>query len=248
MIKFPKARKVYKTKDLVLKETGQEVPVVIDRNEPGYRSDNKWHLYDPKFISDLDENCTEADAEKWENTCFMDKSYWGYYCWPEEVKVNLNQRSNFNDKEKGKYFEAAKAIEENFTDPEFIKSFIRFSTIEEAKGNEKFDKKKFHLFKGVFRNFGNSEIVNELFENLATLVKDSADETRECSQKLAAEMTAGLIRGSKYWPLKSLKSIWAKLKNVFDLIMENISIETLEIWLDCFSTSFVIKIEIKNFF
>jgi hypothetical protein len=56
---------------------------------------------------------------------------------------------------------------------------------------------------------------------------------------LAAELISGLIRGSKYWPLDDLKQMWTKLKVILDLAISNISTETLEIWTDCFSKSFV---------
>jgi hypothetical protein len=56
---------------------------------------------------------------------------------------------------------------------------------------------------------------------------------------LAAELISGLIRGSKYWPLDDLKQMWAKLKVILDLVIENISTENIKLWLMCFSTSFV---------
>ena len=41
---------------------------------PGDRPDNQWLEYDPaKFIS---------SAEEWERTVFIEKTHWGYYCWP----------------------------------------------------------------------------------------------------------------------------------------------------------------------
>ena len=78
-----------------------------------------------------------------------------------------------------------------------------------------------------------------IYEHLTILVSDKQIQTHECSHKLAAELIAGLIRGSKYWHLDELKSMWSKLKVIFDLIIENISTENIKLWLMCFSTAFV---------
>ena len=242
MTKFPKKTTTFNIKELLARETNDELNeesyIAINLKDPGYRRDNKWHLFDSKFLSDFYDNSIIQDEKKWEDTCFLDKSYWGYYCWPAQIKINFNQRQNFKNNE-NEFNKVVEAIEQHFSDPNFIEKFIQFATIEETKGSEKFDKKRFHLFKGLFRNFGKSEVINGLFERFSLLLKDSKENTRECSHKLAAEMIGGLIRGCKYWPLRELKHMWTKLKDTFDMLMENLSIETLEIWLDCFSTSFV---------
>ena len=61
----------------------------MSEQEPGLRNDNRWHLYDPNFLSSLHES-NEADTLKWNETIFMDKSYLGYYCWPSRIEINLN--------------------------------------------------------------------------------------------------------------------------------------------------------------
>jgi proteasome activator subunit 4 len=123
-------------------------------------------------------------------------------------------------------------------DATFFPTFIRLACIEESKGNEKFDKKKFMLFKSLFRNFGSTRIVANLFDHLTKLVNDKQQQTAECSHKLAAEIVSGLIRGSKYWPLADLKDLWVKLRVLFDQVFETINTENLGLWFQCFSNSF----------
>jgi proteasome activator subunit 4 len=241
MVKFKKETKKYDTIEVIKSETNNKInesQIEINRAKPGYRSDNNWHLYDPKFLSNILEK-SEQDNKKWENTKFLDKSYWGYYCWPSKIEINLNKRKTFTT-DTNEFSEAVKPIEMRFrNDPEFVKKFIKLATIEEAKGQERFDKKKFHLFKALFRNYGSVSIINNLYDHLTMLVTDKQIQTHECSHKLAAELISGLIRGSKYWPLDDLKQMWTKLKVILDLVIENISTENIKLWLICFSTSFV---------
>lgn len=185
----------------------------------------------------------DKDISKWEATNFLDKSYWGYYCWPTEVPVNSNKRDTFNKKSEdssNSYKHVIKPILKRFhKDADFVEKFVKYSTIEESKGNELFDKKRFHMFKALFRNFGSTDIINGLFKHLNRLVNDREQETHESNHKLAAELIAGLIRGSKYWPLGQLKVMWMELKEILDIAIKNISSTTLVIWLSCLSTSFV---------
>lgn len=248
MVKYKKQTKEYDIVNLLKEETNNKIhnesQITINKPNPGYRDDNKWHFFTPNFINtNTNVNTDSFDEAKWNNTNFLDKSYWGYYCWPSKISVNLNQRDNYTNttsSTNNDYIDAIKPIRDKFqNDSEFVKKFIKLSIIEEYKGNEKFDKKKFYFFKSLFRNFGTSEIFNNLYEHLNRLVTDKDTQTQECSHKLAAELISGLIKGSKYWSLPDLKVLWSKLKPLFDLIIENIFIESLDIWVDCFSTVFV---------
>jgi proteasome activator subunit 4 len=239
--------------------------IAIDRFVSGYRLDNNWHLYDPSFINENDLN-KEEDEAKWEKTIFLDKTYWGYYCWPARLTAYLNKRETYplatlseidledihppSIADLYDYSEAVKPIRKRFqNDEEFLNKFISYSLIEDQRGNEKFDKKKCYLFKALFRNFGSVKIINELYARLTGLISDREPKIVERSHKLAAEMICGLIKGSKYWKLKDLKELWSQLKILFDLVVENMTNETIHLWSDCFSNAFVIKNIYKyNFF
>lgn len=94
------------------------------------------------------------------------------------------------------------------------------------------------MFKSLFRNFGRADIVHSLFELLDKLISDKDTNTHECSHKLAAEILSGLIRGSKSWPLSSLKLLWSRLRPILDKIVENMSTDNVKLWYNCFSNSF----------
>lgn len=246
MIKNKKRTNKRKIRDVIREETNSSVDsqnqIVINEYKPGYRQDNSWHLYDRKFLNDCFETTgakADEDVKRWESTNFLDKSYWGYYCWPNQININSNEREFFqkNQESASPFKHVIKPIIRKFqNDADFVKLFIKYSSLEESKS---FDKKKFHLFKALFRNFGNTEIVNGLFEHLKRLVTNRDPQMIESDQKVASEIVSGLIRGSKYWPLNSLKKLWKELVTIFDLIFKNLTSETLTIWLQSFSNSFV---------
>ena len=253
MIKFKKQTFLCNTIDLIREQTNNmsfdQNSVAINKPNPGYRADNKWHFYDPNFINTVKNiNTQEYDNQLWNKTKFLDKSYMGYYCWPSKIAVSSNVRENFTINDHSEYDDAIRPIRDKFQfDGEFVKKFVRLSVIEELKGNERFDKKKFYFFKSLFRNYGGIEIFNGLYEHLVLLIDDKT-ETQECSHKLAAELISGLVRGSKYWKLDDLKILWSNLKSLFDLIFDNLSTQTLNIWNDCFLIAFVSVFLTRHFF
>ncbi len=238
MIKYKKQCRPLPISSLIPSEISN---IAMNQPHPGYRADNNFHRYDPDFLTDC-LNPNTDDDKKWAATNFLDKSYWGYYCWPKEISCNQNTRPTFTTPSptvNNQYQSRVNPIAKRFSDdPEFVANFIKYSVIEECKGNEKFDKKKFFLFKGLFRNFGTASIFNGLYKHLRALVSDKDRVTHECKHKLAAEIVAGLIRGSKYWQLSQLKEMWTELKQVFDLIIENITNENINLWVSCFSVAF----------
>lgn len=238
MVKYKKQTIEFNSQELIKEQTNNLISQIeANKPNPGYREDNMWHLYNPNFLQ-------QTDNSKWEKTAFLDKSYWGYYCWPQKLKVNLNKRINYSDDSiendpNAEYREAVHKIRDRFqNDAEFVCKFIKLAQIEESKGNEKFDKKRFYFFKALFRNFGSSRIFNNLYEHLEKLITDKEQQTQECSHKLAAEIISGLIRGSKYWQFNDLKELWSKLKRLFDLMVENVTTENIKLWSSCFSNAY----------
>ncbi len=57
------------------------------------------------------------------------------------------------------------------------------------------------LFKGLFRNFGLA-FVDNFIERLYVLIHEKTKEKQEGSHRVAAEIVAGMIRGSKYWTVE----------------------------------------------
>ncbi|CAF0770306.1 unnamed protein product [Brachionus calyciflorus] len=225
MIKYPREKIEYNTEDLI-----QNKSVKINTFSPGYRSDNCWHLYNENFLNDF----------KWSETKFLDKSYWGYYCWPTKIKINSNKRRHYESivEQDFKFCHVYKTIWDKFTNENFFAKFLQLFKIEESKGNEKFDKKIFYLFKSLFRNFGSKDIIPNVYTHLRDLISDKETATQERSHKLAAEITSGLMRGSKYWSYDKLCELWSQMEKIFNLLMDNVSSDNLSLWKSCFSNSY----------
>ena len=219
-------------KEKIKTEISQLIPNVSHEPQPGYRDDNTWHLYDPDFLQSVFE-ASEEDNKKWSQTLFLDKSYNGYYCWPSVLETKSNTRL--------KQFDLTmKPVESKFkNDTKFIEKFIDLSLIEESKGSEQFVEQKFYLFKSLFRNYGSTSIIPNLYQHLIAFVTNRNKTTQECSHKLAAEIIAGLVRGSKDWPLNDLKTMWSKLNMIFDLVIDNLTNENINLWEICFNMMFV---------
>lgn len=134
--------------DIVREKTGlsDANDIYVNRPRPGYRLDNQWHLFDPNYVDTTTSEATESERAKWNESTFMEKSYWGYYCWPTEMNVALSKRdwyvSENSDSESSSfppsetsYQRSMKPLVDRFRyDAEFVKKLIRLSIIEEAKG------------------------------------------------------------------------------------------------------------------
>ncbi|KAF3842217.1 hypothetical protein F7725_024168 [Dissostichus mawsoni] len=194
---------------------GKELSV----NVAGDRQDNKWLQYDSSSLPR-----TQKD---WDACVFVEKTHWGYYSWPrklmmyapleEQPKQNLT-REEMTEREQ--------IIFDHFSDPVFINQFIEFLSLEERKGKDKFSPRRFCLFKGLFRNFGDI-FLPLLRPHMERLVADS----HESKQRCVAEIISGLIRGSKHWSYAKV------LCPLLRTALSNITIETYADWGTCIATA-----------
>ena len=71
--------------------------------------------------------------------------------------------------------------------------------------------------KGLFRNFGLA-FFNNFIEQLYILIREQNQEKQLSSHRIASEIFAGIVRGSKYWTLDMvMKNIRSILENPFHL-------------------------------
>lgn len=191
----------------------------------GDRPDNKWLQYDSSSLPHTQED--------WDKSVFVEKTHWGYYCWPrklilyapteEQPKQNLS-RDEMTEREQ--------IIFDHFTDPGFINQFIEFLSLEDRKGKDKFSPRRFCLFKGLFRNF-NGAFLPLLQPHLERLVADC----HESKQRCVAEIISGLIRGCKHWSYAKVEELWAMLCPLLHTALSNITIETYADWGTCIATA-----------
>jgi hypothetical protein len=140
VLKSKKEKKEYDTGEL-LSNVSQNV-CKPDAVRPGERDDNVWHHYSSRF------QIPQTD-EEWFDLKFVDKTYMGYNCWPRKLAINQTRR-RFQTRAN----QVVQPIYDCFTNDEFVTKFFRMLALEDNDdqkfGLEKFDMKRFHLFKGQF--------------------------------------------------------------------------------------------------
>ncbi|CAH0386282.1 unnamed protein product [Bemisia tabaci] len=205
------------------KISGVEKP--SSRVVPGNREDNKWLTYCPENIP--------KNAEEWDQSRYVHKHYFGYYSWPTEVKVSAPYKDQPPlDRKPEDLNPCERKIFEFFNDPNFVAKLVEFLSLEERKGKDKFDALKFSLFKGLFRNYGDT-FLEHFKPHIERLVSDK----QESSQRCGAEMITGLIRGSIHWPYEKVANLWVWLKPTLRTALSNMTVETVNDWGVCFATS-----------
>ncbi|CAF2108179.1 unnamed protein product [Rotaria magnacalcarata] len=193
---------------------------IQNRSQPGNRDDNLWLTYN-------DYKAPETQTE-WEQICFLDKIFHGYYQWPKTIKYALNKRERYTG---GEIPTHVSIILDRFLDKDFVTKLSKCIIFDE--GDIDFDKIRFLMYKGLFRNFGLA-FVDNFIEQVYILVREQTREKYEGSHRAAAEIVAGMIRGSKYWTLAMLEELWQKLTPLLTEVTNNLNNETYSHWGSCF--------------
>uniref|UniRef100_I3JTZ4 Proteasome activator subunit 4a n=1 Tax=Oreochromis niloticus TaxID=8128 RepID=I3JTZ4_ORENI len=191
----------------------------------GDRKDNQWLQYNSSTLPR-----TQKD---WDQCVFVEKTHWGYYCWPRNLMMYAPQEEQpTQNLAREEMTEWEQIIFDHFSDPVFINQFIEFLSLEDRKGKDKFSPRRFCLFKGLFRNFSDDFL--PLFRpHMERLVADS----HESKQRCVAEIISGLIRGSKHWSFSKVESLWELLCPLLRTALSNITVETYADWGTCIATA-----------
>ncbi|XP_011482882.1 proteasome activator complex subunit 4 isoform X2 [Oryzias latipes] len=191
----------------------------------GDRPDNQWLQYNSGKLP-----LTQKD---WDACVFVEKTHWGYYCWPRKLMIYAPEKEQPKQNLcREEMTEREQITFDHFSDPVFINQFIEFLSLEDRKGKDKFSPRRFCLFKGLFRNFGDA-FLPVLQPHLERLVADS----HESKQRCVAEIISGLIRGSKHWSFSKVENLWGVLCPLLHTALANITIETYADWGTCIATA-----------
>ena len=128
---------IEKTLEEIFRDTSKSLPVIInDHSHPGDRDDNLWITVD-------DYKPPETQIE-WEKTCFLDKSYHGYYCWPKIIKYSMNRRERYTQNNMP---EQVAILYDHFIDKNFIIQAIQLMIFDEEDDVIDFNKTRYLMFK-----------------------------------------------------------------------------------------------------
>ncbi|XP_068162395.1 proteasome activator complex subunit 4B-like [Antennarius striatus] len=190
----------------------------------GDREANRWLQYGGASLP--------QSQEQWDSLHYVEKTHWGYYSWPREMMIHAASENLKDDLPYEEMSEGEKIVFEYFSDPEFIDQLIEFLSLEDRKGKDSFNPRRFCLFKGLFRNYGEA-FLPLLWPHLAHL----ADDPHESSQRCVCEITAGLIRGSKLWSFSKVDRLWKGLCPLIRTALTHITVETYTDWGTCIATA-----------
>ncbi|CAF1230867.1 unnamed protein product [Adineta steineri] len=217
---------IYVEKSLkeILSNNGKPLPhITTDQCHPGDREDNLWLTFN-------DYKPPETQIE-WEETCFLDKPFHGYYTWPKIIKYPMNKRVRYTkDHEMPK---DVTILYDRFMNKQFVRQLTQLMILNENEEQKNFDKDQFVMFKGLFRNFGLAFFDN-FMEQLNELVHEKITKKQEGSHRVAAQIVAGMICGSKNWTLQMLNELWEKLTPFLTEICNNLNSEIKPHWNKCF--------------
>jgi hypothetical protein len=180
-----------------------------------------------------DESRSPKNAAEWDEPRFIHKTHWGYYTWPEKMLVYAPQAEQPPlDRNVEDMNEVEQELVKFFLSSESVEKLLKYLSLEEQKGRDRFDSRRFTMFKGLFRNFG-----DVVLQQMKPILERLIDEGTESGHRCVAEIVAGLIRGSKHWPYDKTEALWAWLVPVLRNAMDKVSVETIGDWGTCFATA-----------
>ncbi|ULT88652.1 hypothetical protein L3Y34_007695 [Caenorhabditis briggsae] len=184
----------------------------------GFRSDNRIMMYEEDKLPKTD--------EEWDSFQFCCKQNWGAYTWPAKLRTYAPlKEQNAIDRNYEDFSDVEKYIVEMFQDEKFMTRFRELFSIEMKKEDELFNAVNFSLFQGLFRCYG--DVLTHAFRAQLELLLQS---TKEYEQKLAAEITAGMINGSKLWKYEKQRKLWNWLDPLLTKTFEIMKEDGLRNW------------------
>ncbi|CAF3996658.1 unnamed protein product, partial [Rotaria sordida] len=214
--------RIQKPPRIYLEKSSHDLLYYTNKTCPGDRNDNLWVTY-----NDYQPPKTQIE---WEQTCFLDKCYYGYYEWPKIIKYPMNKRERYT---KETMPEHVAILYNQFMNKNFITKLIQYMVLENEESETSFNTHRFRMFKGLFRNFG-LDLIDHFMEQLNILIHEKTKEKYEGCHRVAAVIVAGMIRGSKHWTLQMLDELWQKIIPFLNEVCANLSPETLLYWGACF--------------
>lgn len=192
---------------------------------PGFREDNLWLQYDV--------NKAPKNQEDWDQPRYMYKTD-GYFGWSSNFSVYApSQDQPKLDRSVDEMNECEKIMFAFFNQQENVDKLIKFWSLEEKKGRDKFNRNRFCLIKGLANAFGDM-FLDKFIKHLRPLIEDKSSES---SHRCAAEIMAGIMRGVKHWSYDKTAKIYEDLVPLIRLALNNVTVDTEVYWGTCFATA-----------
>eukprot|EP00842_Homolaphlyctis_polyrhiza_P006684 jgi/Hompol1/7016/HPOL_005157-RA len=152
----------------------------------------------------------------------------GWLVWPREIKLYSFVHSNQGIVDQTSA-EAHAVLESQLINADILKALVHFAAQETSRSIEAFSRSTAATFKRISAAVGHS-LLAELISLISPLVARVDDKS---AQRASAEILAGLVRGSKHWPVEHLDSLWHHVTPLFSQALDTATTETIGIWIDC---------------
>ncbi|KRZ93751.1 Proteasome activator complex subunit 4 [Trichinella sp. T8] len=216
----------------------RKVPLKIPNESPLYADQVKWpHRWgiraDNAFCI-YDRNKLPKTAQEWNEATFAEKLHCGFYCWSRECTADAPLSAQpsvdrplceMNDSEVGLYTA--------FTDAEFVEKFSMSLTLD-SKDIKPVDMCNCKFFRGLFFTFGES-----ILTTLKPILEKLVESERPEKQRLAAEISSGLLYGMRLWPYEMQQRCLEWFSPMLEGIFDSFAPETMNNWLISISEGFV---------
>ncbi|KAJ1310179.1 hypothetical protein OPQ81_006923 [Rhizoctonia solani] len=122
---------------------------------------------------------------------------------------------------------ALRIIEETISTKSFWEKLAQLYSQESSRGNSSIELRDDNIdfIKSLFKMFGSLPL-----PTLLDTLEDLWKEDDKFKQRAAAEITCGVMRGSKHWPTNSHSQLWAWVGERLQQIFDRIKPDTLRIW------------------
>lgn len=170
---------------------------------------------------------------------YLDNTYIGWLCWPKSFKV-YKQNSEENDQLP--YYDPTSKdtidyILQEFSKPDYWKQLFGYMSMETSRSNtEAFSTSHIKFYKHIFQLFEDRFLYTCI---QPTLKEYSLNFQEKHQQRVAAEVIAGLIRGSRNWSTEKLDKLWEWLKPILKTVLQNVIQESVDNWISCIQYSCV---------
>lgn len=191
---------------------------VMDIEKWGYRSDNSWLWYDVKKVP--------KSEKEWNDMYVLKQSSMGFTTWPRTLKIYapFDDQPNPNRK-RDELNPVEQEIYDFFIDKNNMDKLIKYLTIEDKKGQDKFSRHRYLFFKSLFRDFGTT-FLDQILDHLEKLVVSN----EESYQRAGAEILAGVLRGAKHWSYNMIESLKVRLLPIIRNALDSTLVETVTDW------------------
>jgi len=159
---------------------------------------------------------------------FQEKSSIGWLLWPASFTSYIPRTSSITlfpiDAESSATYSS---LLTHFTSAKFWKSLSGYMSQELARDKDDvFSTVNANLFKSIFQIYEDQAL--DVFKPEVNALSSASEEKNK--QRAAAEMLAGLVRGSKHWDVGKLDTLWVWLIPILEKTFNAITPDSLIYW------------------